>query len=113
MKKILFVSLALLLMGAFVGGVSAAEKVSTIHGKVDAYEAGKMLKLYGGYTGSVDFSGDEPKPEVAKGDWVFKVTSDTKVKGDIKQGSKVTVKYTGKMGAGEMTAVSISQIGKK
>jgi len=50
---------------------------------------------------------------VAKGDWVFNITSNTKVTGDIKQGSKVTVKYTGKVGAGEMTAVSISQIGKK
>ena len=114
MKKLFFVMLALLAMVAFVGGVSAAEKVSTVHGKVDAYEPGKMLKLYApGYTGSVDFSGDEPKPEVAKGDWVFNITSNTKVTGDIKQGSKVTVKYTGKVGAGEMTAVSISQIGKK
>jgi len=113
MKKLFFVMLALLAMVAFVGGVSAAEKVSTIHGKVDAYEPGKMLKLNSGYTGSVDFSGDEPKPEVAKGDWVFKITDATKVTGDIKQGSKVTVKYTGKMGAGEMTAVSISHIGKK
>ena len=113
MKKLFFVMLALLAMVAFVGGVSAAEKVSTIHGKVDAYEPGKMLKLNSGYTGSVDFSSDEPKPEVAPGEWVFKITPNTKVTGDIEKGSKVTVKYTGKMGAGEMTAVSVKKIGKK
>lgn len=112
MKKILFVSLALLAMVAFVSEVSAAERVNRILGKVTAYEAGKVLKIYGGFKEDVDWSGDVPKfAEAEKKDWEFKITPATKVTGDIKEGSKVRIRYTRTAG-GEMTAVSISKIGK-
>lgn len=110
MKKMLFVSMALLAMVAFAGGVSAAEKTGKILGKVADYKAGEMLKLFGGFEDSIDYSGDVPRvKESPHKDWVFKINSSTKVKGEIGQGTKVRVRYTGKPG-GEMTAVSIEKI---
>ena len=112
MKKILFVSLALLAMVAFVSEVSAAEKVNRILGKVTAYEPGKMLKIYGVFKDDIDWSEEVPRvSEAEKKDWVFNITSATKVTGDIKEVSKVRIRYTRTAG-GEMTAVSISKIGK-
>ncbi len=112
MKKILFVSLALLAMGAFVSEVPAAEKVNSILGKVTGYEPGKMVKIYGGFSENIDYSGDVPKfSPVENKDWIFLITSTTKVTADIKEGSKVRIRYTGKA-SGDMTAVSISKFGK-
>ena len=99
-------------MVAFVSGVSAAERVHSILGKVTGYEPGNMLKISGGFHENVDWSGDVPKfAEAENKDWVFKITPETKITGDIKEGSKVRIRYTGKMG-GDMTAVSISKFGK-
>ena len=59
-------------------------------GTVAAYEAGKMIKVKG-----------RKDKEMA-----FDVTGDTKMKGEVKEGAKVTVMY--KKDGDKMTATSIS-----
>jgi Cu/Ag efflux protein CusF len=116
MKKILVVLVSLLTMVAFASTVMAqtpaapapaAEKAAPAApekpkaetkkapkdmkatGTVAGYEAGKMLKVKG------------KDKEMA-----FDVTGDTKVKGEIKDGAKVTVMY--KKDGDKMVATSIS-----
>ena len=104
MKKSLIVFVALLTMAAFAGGAwaqgqtkpaapAATEKPATqatekpkaeketakamkATGTVAAYEAGKMIKVKG------------KEKEMA-----FDLTADTQVKGEVKEGAKVTVMY--------------------
>src|SRR5512135_2972377 len=65
-------------------------KAMKASGTVAAYEAGKMIKVKG------------PKDK----EWTFDVTGDTKMKGDVKEGAKVTVMY--KKEGDKMVANSIS-----
>ena len=65
-------------------------KAMKASGTVAAYEAGKMIKVKG--------SKDK--------EWTFDVTGDTKMKGDVKEGAKVTVMY--KKEGEKMVANSIS-----
>ncbi len=124
MKRILVVMVALLAMVAFVSGVMAqapattekpaapaAEKVAPapakakpaaeknksgkpkemkFNGTVAGYEAGKMIMVKG------------PKNK----EMTFDVTGDTKMKGEVKEGSKVTVMY--KKDGDKMAATSIA-----
>jgi len=111
MKRMLIVMVALLAMVAFASGVMAqapatpapapaAEKPKMdkpkeakpmkFKGTVVAYEAGKMITLKGA-----------KDKEMA-----FDVTGDTKMKGEVKEGAKVTVMY--KKDGDKMMATSIS-----
>jgi len=114
MKKSLIIAIALVAMVAFVGGVVAQEKKAPApapaapapekaktekakapkamkaSGAVAAYEAGKMIKVKG--------SKDK--------EWAFDIAPDAKIKGEPKQGAKVTVMY--KKDGDKMVATSIS-----
>jgi hypothetical protein len=116
MKRILVLTVALLTLIAFTGGVMAeapaktekpatapekaapapaAEKPKTAKsmkasGTVAAYEEGKMIKVKGS----------------KKKEWTFEVMGDTKLKGEVKEGAKVTVMY--KKEGDKMVATSIS-----
>jgi Cu/Ag efflux protein CusF len=107
-KRILILLVALLTLVAFVGGVMAqtpakSEKPSTaaekpkakpaapkpVTGTVAAYEAGKMIAV-----------------KVKDKEMKFDIAADAKVKGEVKEGAKVTVAY--KKDGDKMVATSIS-----
>jgi len=116
MKKSLIIVVALLAMVAFVGGVVAQEKKAPApaaapapapekaktekpakapkamkaSGTVAAYEAGKMIKVKG----------------AKEKEWTFDIAPDAKIKGEPKEGAKVTVMY--KKDGDKMVATSIS-----
>ena len=112
MKRVLIVLVALLAMVAFVSGVVAQEKKAEtapapavekpkvekpktvkamkFSGNVAAYEVGKMIKVEG----------------ARKKEMTFDVAPDAKVKGEVKEGAKVTVMY--KKEGERMMATSIS-----
>jgi hypothetical protein len=126
MKKTLLIGIALVAMVAFVGGAMAqapkaaapaapadkpvadkpaadkpaadkpkAEKpkppkVLKASGTVAAYEAGKMIKVKG----------------AKDKEWTFEIAADAKIKGEVKEGAKVTVTY--KKDGDKMIATAIS-----
>jgi len=126
MKKLFVVMIALLTMVAFVGSVMAqapakpaepakaaapapadkpkadkpkaekkdAPKAIRASGTVAGYEAGKMIKVKG-----------------KDKETTFDVTGDTKVKGEVKDGAKVTVTY--KKDGDKMVATSIAVASEK
>jgi Na+-transporting methylmalonyl-CoA/oxaloacetate decarboxylase gamma subunit len=112
MKRMLIVLVALLAMIAFVGGVMAQEKKAQApapapapekakaekpkapkamkaSGTIAAYEAGKMIKV-----------------KAKDKDLTFDIAADAKIKGEPKEGAKVTVMY--KKDGDKMVATSIS-----
>jgi hypothetical protein len=121
MKKSLIIAIALVAMVAFVGGVMAqgtkapapapaasapapapapekakmekpakAPKAMKASGAVAAYEAGKMIKVKG----------------AKDKEWTFDIAADAKIKGEPKEGAKVTVMY--KKDGDKMVATSIA-----
>lgn len=124
MKKLFVVMIALLTMTAFVGSVMAqapakpaepakvaapadkpktekpkaekkdAPKAVRASGTVAGYEAGKMIKVKG-----------------KEKETTFDITGDTKVKGEVKDGAKVTVLY--KKDGDKMIATSITVASEK
>ncbi len=116
MKRTLIVLVALLAMVAFVVGAVAQEKKAPApapapaapaaekakadkpkapkamkaSGTVAAYEAGKMIKVKG----------------AKDKEWSFDIAPDAKVKGEVKEGAKVTVMY--KKDGDKMVATSIA-----
>ncbi len=117
MKKFFIVLVALLAMVAFVSGVVAQEKKAAapapaaekpkadkpkadkpksmkFSGTVAAYEAGKTIKVKG------------KEKEMA-----FDIAADAKVKGEVKDGAKVTVMY--KKDGDKMVATGISVAAEK
>ena len=114
MKKVFVIMIALVTMVAFAGSVMAqapakpaappAEKPKTekkeapkamkASGTVAGYEAGKMIK----------FKGKDKET-------TYGVTGDTKVKGEVKDGAKVTVMY--KKDGDKMVATSITVAAEK
>jgi len=116
MKKSLIIVIALVAMVAFVGGVVAQEKKApapapaasapapekakaekpkapkamSFKGTIAAYEAGKMIKV----------KGSKEK------EMTFNIAADAKIKGEAKEGAKVTVSY--KKDGDKMVATSIS-----
>ena len=117
MKKSLIIAIALLAMVAFVGGVVAqqpaktapaptapapapekaktekpakAPKAMNFKGTIMAYEAGKMIKVKG----------------AKEKEMTFDIAADAKMKGEAKEGGKVTVGY--KKDGDKMVATSIS-----
>jgi|MudIll2142460700_1097286.scaffolds.fasta_scaffold148578_3 hypothetical protein len=114
MKKVFVIMIALVTMVAFAGSVMAqapakpaappAEKPKTekkeapkamkASGTVAGYEAGKMIKVKG-----------------KDKETTYGVTGDTKVKGEVKDGAKVTVMY--KKDGDKMVATSITVAAEK
>jgi len=125
MKRMLIVMVALLAMVAFVSGAiaqpkpaepmkpapapaaPAAEKPKAdkpkeakamkFGGTVAAFEAGKMIKVKGA-----------KDKEMA-----FDLTADTKMKGEVKEGAKVTVMYKKEMDKMVATSISVTPPPKK
>lgn len=124
MKKTLFILVALVAMVAFVGGVMAQApkapapapaaapadkpaadkpkadkpkppKAMKASGTVAAYEAGKMIKVKG----------------AKDKEWAFDIAADAKIKGEVKEGAKVTVMY--KKDGDKMVATAITVAEKK
>ena len=111
MRKMLMILVALFVMGAFVSGVVAQEKKAEqpapaaekakpakstkAIGTVSAYEAGKTIMV----------KGKKNK------EWTFDIAPDAKIKGEPKEGAKVTVMY--KKDGDKMIASSIAVSAKK
>jgi len=91
MKKVLVVLVALVTMVAFASLVMAqAPKEMKATGTVAAgYEAGKMINV-----------------KVKDKEMSFDITADTRIKGEVKEGAKVTVKY--QKDGDKMVATSIA-----
>ena len=111
MRRILIILVALFAMVAFVGGVvaqtpapapapaPAPEKAKPVKamrafGTVSAYEAGKTVMVKG-----------------KKAEWTFDIAPDAKIKGEVKEGAKVQVRY--KKEGDKMIATSIAVSAKK
>jgi Cu/Ag efflux protein CusF len=128
MKKILILMVALLTLIAFTGGAVAqapaktekpaaapekaapapaaekpkvekpkAVKSMKASGTVAAYEEGKMITVKG----------------AKNKEWTFDVTPDTKLKGEIKEGAKVTVTYKKEGNKMVASAISVAKAKKK
>jgi hypothetical protein len=108
MKKTLIILVALFAMVAFVSGAVAQQKPETpqsqkhkapkamhFKGTVAAYEAGKTITVKG----------------AKEKEMTFDVAADAKIKGEVKEGAKVTVAY--KKEGDKMMATSISAAGAK
>ncbi len=110
MKKVLIVLVALLAMVAFVSGVVAQEKkaekpaAAADKPKADKPEAPKALKVTGAvaaYEAGKTITVKTKDKELA-----FDIAADAKVKGEVKEGAKVTVTY--KKDGDKMVATAIS-----
>jgi Cu/Ag efflux protein CusF len=128
MKKILILMVALLTLIAFTGGAMAQAPAKTekpaaapekaapapaaekpkvekpkvaksmkASGTVAAYEEGKMITVKG----------------AKNKEWTFDVTPDTKMKGEIKEGAKVTVTYKKEGNKMVASAISVAKAKKK
>jgi Cu/Ag efflux protein CusF len=128
MKKILILMVALLTLIAFTGGAMAQAPAKTekpaaapekaapapaaekpkvekpkvaksmkASGTVAAYEEGKMITVKG----------------AKNKEWTFDVTPDTKLKGEIKEGAKVTVTYKKEGNKMVASAISVAKAKKK
>lgn len=98
MKRFLIMLVALATVLAFASGSFAAEKKAAVpkaSGIVVAYEEGKMIKIKG--------AKDQ--------EWTFDIAADANVKGEVKEGAKVTVMY--KKDGDKMVANAISVPTKK
>jgi branched-subunit amino acid aminotransferase/4-amino-4-deoxychorismate lyase len=105
MKKVLIVLVALLAMVAFVSGVVAQEKkAEKAAAAADKPKAPKALKVTGAvaaYEAGKTITVKTKDKELA-----FDIAADAKVKGEVKEGAKVTVTY--KKDGDKMVATAIS-----
>ncbi len=118
MRKIWVISVmvfVLLAMAACAGMQKGGERVLRARGAVAAYEPGKMIKLAAGLD---VMSGEEDRafraPAAAYSP-EYKITPATEVKGDIKPGTRVLIRYT-QSGSGQeapKTALSIDAVWQK
>jgi hypothetical protein len=123
MKKLFVVMIALLTMVAFASSVMAQapakpaepakpatapapEKKAPEKAKADKPKAMKAMGVVAGYE-----AGKMIKVKGKDKEMAFDVTGDTKVKGEVKDGAKVTVMY--KKDGEKMTATSISVAAEK
>ena len=105
MKKILVVLVALLAMVAFVSGVVAQEKkAEKPAAAADKPKAPKALKATG--TVATYEAGKSITVKAKDKELAFDIAADAKVKGKVKEGAKVTVKY--KKDGDKMVATAIS-----
>jgi hypothetical protein len=116
MKKFLIVAVALLTMLAFVGGVVAQEKkeapapVAPEKAAPKAPAQGKAIK----FTGTVSAYDAAAKTLIVKAkkkEKEFTIADNAKIKGNLKEGKKVVVKY--KKEGDKNVATSVAPAGKK
>ncbi len=105
----------LLAMVACAGMQKGGERILRARGAVAAYEPGKMIKLAAG----LDVMGGEEerafKAPAAGYSPEYKITPATEVRGDIKSGTRVLIRYT-QSGSGQeapKTALSIDAVWQK
>ena len=110
MKKFLVILVALLAMVAFVSGVVAQEKKAETpapaaeKAKAEKPKAPKALKASG--TVIAYEAGKTIKVKAKDKELTFDIAADAKVKGEVKEGAKVTVSY--KKEGDKMIATGIS-----
>ena len=124
MKKLFVVMIALLTVAAFVGSVMAqapakpaepaktaapADKPKTDKPKAEKKEAPKAMRAAGTVAGYE--AGKMIKVKGKEKETTFDITGDTKVKGEVKDGAKVTVMY--KKDGDKMVATSIAVASEK
>jgi hypothetical protein len=128
MKKNMFVLISLFIMATFAGvvmaqtqakptapavtdkpSVSTAEKAKTEGPKVEKKEAPKAIRVSG--TVAAYEAGKMIKVKGKDKEMVFDLTGDTRVKGDAKDGAKVTVMY--KKEGDKMVATAITVVAEK
>jgi hypothetical protein len=116
MKRVLFIAVILFVFVAMVscaGKWYRGEKVLRARGVVESYEPGKTINLKPGTSeqlltmeGTNYVRVPENAPPV---EYVYAITPDTEVKGEIKKGVRVLIRYT-QIGTGveaAKTAVSV------
>ena len=110
MKKVLIVLVALLAMVAFVSGVVAQDKkagtpaAAADKPKADKPKAPKAMKAKGTVAA---YEADKTiTVKVKDKDLAFDIAADAKVKGEVKEGAKVTVTY--KKDGDKMVATAIA-----
>jgi Cu/Ag efflux protein CusF len=133
MKRILVLIVALLTLVAFTGSAMAqgtaqtekpaaapektapapaAEKAKAEKAKAEKPKTAKSMKASGTVTAY-----EEGKMITVKGaknkEWTFDVTPDTKMKGEIKEGAKVTVTYKKEGNKMVASAISVAKAKKK
>ena len=117
MRKIWVVSIMVfvfLTMAACAGMQKGGERVLRARGAVAAYEPGKMIKLAAG----LDLMGEKDRADRPPGSAYapeYAITPATEVKGDIKPGTRVLIRYT-QSGSGPeapKTAISIDAVWQK
>jgi hypothetical protein len=105
MKKFLFVLIALFTVFAFASGAVAAEKKAAapqtgkVTGTVTAYFAANPVEKRAGTISVKDAKAKK---------WTFDVLPDTKIAGEVKTDTKVTVAYKKEGGKMIATAVSVA-----
>ena len=115
MKKILVVFVALLAMVAFVSGVVAQEKraekpaAAVDKPKADKPKAPEALKASGAVVAYE--AGKTIKIKAKDKELAFDIAADAKIKGEVKEGAKVTVAY--KKDGDKMVATGITVAKKK
>ena len=116
MKRILLVSIVLSVFLAMVScaGMHTGQKVLRARGAVAVYEPGKMVSLQGGMemikTEGTDYIAAPPNAPAQV--FEYAITPDTEVKGEIKPGIRVLIRYTqiGKGDNAQKTAVSVDAV---
>ncbi len=124
MKKALIVAVALLTMLAFVGGVMAQEKKpapapekaapaapAPEKAKAEKPKAAKAHKM-SGTVAAYDAAAKTLKVKGKEKEVEFAVADDAKIKGDVKEGAKVTVSYKKEGEKNIATAISVASAKK-
>jgi hypothetical protein len=122
MKKVLIVAVALLTMLAFVGGVMAQEKKPAPEkaapaapapekAKAEKPKAAKAAK-FSGAVAAFDAAAKTLKVKGKEKEMEFAVADDAKIKGDVKEGAKVTVSYKKEGEKNVATAISVASAKK-
>ncbi len=108
---VLMVLVVFLAMAACAGVTPAGDKIPRAKGYVEAYEPGKMIKLAMGLQVQ-EYTEQEFKVVTDTGQWVFDITLATELKGEIKPGIRVLIRYTalGSGAQGPKTGVSIEAL---
>ncbi len=129
MKKVLIVAVALLTMLAFVSGVMAQEKkaapapapapaapekaapAAPEKAKAEKPKAAKGAK-FSGTVAAFDAAAKTLKVKGKEKEMDFAVADDAKIKGDVKEGAKVTVAYKKDGDKNVATAISVASAKK-
>lgn len=117
MKRIALISLVLFVFMVIVscaGKTSTGQKVFRARGTVESYEPGRVITLVRGATETQTTGTDYVAPDKNAPPEVFayQITSDTELRGQVKAGIRVLIRYT-ETGSGptaQRTALSIDPV---